>query len=60
MARPIRLEFSGSIYHLTARGNAHPKDLFSDADRQLFMDTLAGSYVEAYAFEVMAPLKKAD
>ena len=42
MARPLRLEFSGAIYHLTARGNARQKIFFSDADRQLFMDTLAG------------------
>jgi REP-associated tyrosine transposase len=42
MARPLRLEFAGAIYHLTARGNARQKIFCSDADRQLFMDTLAG------------------
>jgi REP element-mobilizing transposase RayT len=42
MARPLRLEFSGAIYHLTTRGNARQKIFFSDADRQLFIDTLAG------------------
>src|SRR5678810_1257204 len=42
MARPLRLELSGAIYHLTARGNARQKIFFSDADRQLFMDTLTG------------------
>jgi putative transposase len=42
MARPLRLEFAGAIYHLTARGNARQKIFFSDADRQLFLDTLAG------------------
>jgi REP element-mobilizing transposase RayT len=36
------LEFAGAIYHLTARGNARQKIFCSDADRQLFMDTLAG------------------
>jgi len=36
------LEFSDAIYHLTARGNARQKIFFSDADRQLFIDTLAG------------------
>jgi REP element-mobilizing transposase RayT len=41
MARPLRLEFSGAIYHLTARGNARQKIFFSDADRQFFTDTLA-------------------
>ena len=42
MARPLRLEFPGAIYHLTGRGNARQKIFFSDADRQLFLDALAG------------------
>ena len=41
MARPLRLEFSGAIYHLTGRGSARQKIFVSDADRQLFLDTLA-------------------
>jgi putative transposase len=42
MARPLRLEFAGAIYHLTSRGNAREKVFFSDADRELFLSTLAG------------------
>ena len=42
MARPLRLEFAGAIYHLTSRGNARQKVFFSDADRELFLSTLAG------------------
>jgi putative transposase len=42
MARPLRLEFPGAIYHLTSRGNARQKIFFSDADRQLFLDILSG------------------
>ena len=49
MARPLRLEFSGAIYHLTGRGNARQKIFFSDADRQLFLDTLAGA-VDRYGW----------
>jgi putative transposase len=41
MARPLRLEFVGAVYHLTSRGNARQKVFFTDADRQLFLDTLA-------------------
>ena len=41
MARPLRLEFPGAVYHLTGRGNARQRIFFSDADRQLFLDTLA-------------------
>ena len=41
MARPLRVEFSGAIYHLTSRGNARQKVFFTDADRELFLDTLS-------------------
>ena len=40
MARPLRLEFPGAIYHLTSRGNARHKVFFTDADRELFLKTL--------------------
>ena len=42
MARPLRLEFPGAIYHLTGRGNARQKVFFTDADRELFLSTLNG------------------
>src|SRR6266480_8104254 len=42
MARPLRLEFPGAIYHLTGRGNARQKVFFTDADREFFLCTLAG------------------
>ena len=42
MARPLRLEFPGAIYHLTGRGNARQKVFFTDADRELFLSKLAG------------------
>ena len=41
MARPLRVEFAGAIYHLTSRGNARQKVFFIDADRELFLDTLS-------------------
>jgi len=41
MARPLRLQFPGAVYHLTSRGNARQKIFFNDADRQLFLKTLA-------------------
>jgi REP element-mobilizing transposase RayT len=42
MARPLRLEFPGAIYHLTGHGNARQKVFFTDADRELFLSTLTG------------------
>jgi len=40
MARPLRIEFPGALYHITARGNAG-QDIFLDArDSQRFLDLL--------------------
>ena len=40
MARPLRLEFPGAIYHVTARGNARNAIFIGDEDRALFLDGL--------------------
>ena len=40
MARPLRIEYPGAVYHVTARGNAR-QPIFRDAqDRRLFLSTL--------------------
>lgn len=37
MARPLRIEFPGAVYHVTSRGNARD-DIFADStDRQTFL-----------------------
>ena len=36
-----RLQFAGAVYHVTSRGNARQKIFFNDADRELFLKTLA-------------------
>jgi hypothetical protein len=33
MARPLRIEFPGALYHITSRGNAQNKIYLNDADR---------------------------
>ena len=40
MARPLRLEFPGALYHVTARGNARQEIYRDDVDRQRFLDML--------------------
>src|SRR6266576_3422054 len=42
MARPLRLEFPGAIYHVTSRGNARHRVFFTDADRELLLSILSG------------------
>lgn len=41
MARPLRLEYAGAVYHVTSRGNARLPIFEDDQDRELFLDTLA-------------------
>ena len=41
MTRPLRLEYPGAIYHITARGNARAPTYLHNQDRQLFLDVLA-------------------
>ena len=40
MARPLRIEFSGALYHVMARGNAREAIYLDDGDRQSFLDSL--------------------
>jgi len=41
MARPLRIEFPGATYHVTSRGNRQQSIFVDDADRELFLATLA-------------------
>jgi REP element-mobilizing transposase RayT len=42
MARPLRIEYEGAVYHVTSRGNRR-KPIFKDeADQKLFLATLEG------------------
>ena len=42
MARPLRIEYPGALYHITSRGNARQKIFRSDKDRRYFTELLAG------------------
>lgn len=41
MARPLRLEFPGAVYHVTSRGNARNDIFLSDTDREAFLTILS-------------------
>ena len=43
MARPLRIEFEGALYHLLARGNGQQAIYETDADRERFLGLLAES-----------------
>ena len=40
MARPLRIEFKGAFYHVTARGNERGKIYYANADYEKFKDYL--------------------
>jgi REP element-mobilizing transposase RayT len=40
MARPLRIEFEGALYHITSRGNARAPIFLDDEDRELFLQLL--------------------
>src|SRR5574337_302848 len=40
MARPVRLEFGGALYHVTARGDRREAIYEDDADREHFLEVL--------------------
>ena len=47
MARPLRIEFPGALYHVTSRGDRRQPIYEQDADRKVFLNTLA-EVVERY------------
>ncbi|KUK27741.1 MAG: Transposase [Acetothermia bacterium 64_32] len=49
MARPLRVEFPGALYHITSRGNAGEPIFLDDEDRLTFLDILA-EVVKRYRF----------
>ena len=40
MARPLRIQYDGALYHITSRGNARKAIYRDDEDRRIFLDIL--------------------
>ena len=40
MARPLRIEFPGGLYHVTSRGDRREAIFLGDADRNYWLDLL--------------------
>jgi REP element-mobilizing transposase RayT len=57
MARPLRLEFSGALYHVTSRGNCLNDIYRSDTDREdflrVFSEVCARCHWRCYAYCLM-------
>jgi putative transposase len=53
MARPLRIEFPGAVYHVTSRGDRQERIFHSDDDRLLFLETVAEA-MERFDAQVLA------
>jgi REP element-mobilizing transposase RayT len=57
MARSLRVEFEGAVYHVTARGIERGRIFESDHDRQVFLEKLKDSvglyHIRLYAYVLM-------
>ena len=40
MARPLRIEFAGALYHVTSRGDGRDEIFLGDEDRDLWLNIL--------------------
>lgn len=49
MARPLRIEYEGALYHVTARGNERGKVFFTKMDYRKFKEYLADAQIK-YGF----------
>lgn len=47
MARPLRIEFAGAVYHVTSRGNARADIFDADSDREMFLK-IVGQVVKRF------------
>lgn len=47
MARPLRIELSGGVYHVTSRGDGRDDIYLSDADREAWLEVF-GQVCERY------------
>jgi REP element-mobilizing transposase RayT len=48
VTRPLRIEYAGALYHITARGNAKQNIYFDEQDRHQFLDILSTAIARNY------------
>ncbi|MEM9316759.1 MAG: addiction module toxin RelE, partial [Pseudomonadota bacterium] len=53
MARPLRIEFPGALYHITSRGNRKRAIYEDDLDRNMFLQIL-GKVVADFDWRCLA------
>ena len=59
MARPLRIEFGGALYHVTARGDRREMIFEDDVDRERFLEVL-GEVVTVFNWQCHAYCRMGD
>ena len=52
MARPLRIEYEGAFYHVTARGNERKRIYFSKRDYEKFREYIEDAQEKCNADEI--------
>ncbi len=55
MARPLRIQYPGAVYHVTARGNERKSIVRDDQDRRCFLTVLKSSMDNHYHLLLETP-----
>jgi len=57
MARPLRIEYEGAVYHIISRGNRGEHIFAEEQDKEYFIETLQNAVekykIDLYAFSIM-------
>jgi putative transposase len=57
MARPLRIEYEGALYHIISRGNRGEHIFAGDQDKEYFIETIQKAVekykIDLYAFCIM-------
>ena len=53
MTRPLRIEFSGALYHVTSRGDGREDIYLDEEDRELYL-TVLGEVCDLFNWSVHA------
>ena len=57
MARPLRIEFDGALYHVTSRGNEREPIFITDRNRVLFLDKKESALIARIKTLFSLPMK---
>ena len=58
MARQLRIQYPGAVYHITCRGNARQDIYMDNKDREEFLEILKIYGIKIYSYVLLRELLK--